>query len=130
MASTARYTYSREIGEKNSWMYRGVLADPLQQPILLSSLTTLTLTLYDVTSNTIINGLNATNILNADRGTVDSAGNLLIHFRPGDSIIVNPGLAVGATEAHIALIECTYNGGQDRLGREIYHKITNLNRVA
>ena len=83
----------------------GVLRDETGALVDGDDLTTLTLTLYDEATDTIINDQYQTDILNANGGSVDSEGNFTLTLLPEDMPIVTAGMR---RELHIALIEWTY----------------------
>ena len=91
-----------------------------------AALQTLTLTLTDVATNTVINTLDHADILNAGRGTLDSNGRLLISLEKLDSPIVTSATQI---ETHRALIEGTWNLGKGRTSQEVFFYVKNLIRV-
>src|SRR5262245_8234437 len=80
------------IPERVSFRYTGVLRDEGDELLPFTALSSLTLTLYDLSGgqDTVINDVVRVNILNTDRGTVDAQGNLVIQFLPTDAMILNP----------------------------------------
>lgn len=129
MASRATFTVSGDIPERTSWVYKCTLVDQDGNPIPRLGLTSLTLTIYVQTAgNPIVNAVQAVNILNAGRGQVgDTDGSLAIHFFAADNVILNDALP---QETHVALVQGTYNGGQDGFNREIVFKVKNMTRVS
>jgi len=91
-----------------------------------ASLTTLTLTLYDRTSGTIINSRDNQNVLNVNGVTVDSAGVFLWTLTPLDTIIVD---ATKSLETHVGLFTWTYDSGNKTGRHEIVHVVRNLTKV-
>jgi hypothetical protein len=63
----------------------GQILDPYGNGIPAANLTSLTLTIFDSLTGAIINGVSNVNILNVDRGTVDTQGNLVVMLNPGDT---------------------------------------------
>lgn len=113
--------------EKSDYRMTAQIVDALGAGIPAANLATLTLTLYvQDTTLTVINGVSATNILNAGRGTVDSSGNLVISLLPADSPINDTTLA---EELHVALVEWTYNGGASAGKHELAFRVRNLGKV-
>jgi len=91
-----------------------------------ASLATLTLTLYDRTSGTIINSRDNQNVLNTNGVTVDSAGVFLWTLTPLDTIIVD---ATKSLETHVGLFTWTYDSGTKTGRHEIVHVVRNLTKV-
>lgn len=78
-------------------------------PIPGASLDTLTLTICDTATGAIINNCELVNILNTNRGTVDSSGFLTIQFEEGDTSMSE---VPGAVQVQRSLVlDWTYNGG-------------------
>lgn len=67
-----------------SLIYTDILRDQDGTPVPDSALTSLTLSLVDTFTQVVINNLSNQNILNRDRGTVDSGGNLTVTLSPED----------------------------------------------
>jgi hypothetical protein len=63
----------------------GQLLDIYGEPIPASRIVSLTLTIFDTLTGTIINDVFEVSILNVDRGTVDESGKLVILNQPGDT---------------------------------------------
>lgn len=91
-----------------------------------TSLTTLTLTLYDVRTAAIIAGRNKQNVLNANGVTVDGSGNLVWVMDPADNPILDDTLA---QEVHCALFEFTYAAGAKRGQGEVNIVVRNSAKV-
>jgi hypothetical protein len=117
------------IPEKSTWRYTGVLKDETDVVVAAAQLTTLTLTLYALDAAlTIINSVDAVNILNTGRGTVHATnGTLTIVFLPADSPIIDATLIA---ERHLALIQWTYAGGAKAGRHEVEFEIRNLSKVS
>lgn len=115
------------IGERTTRFITAQLVDQDENSIGAGSLLSLTLTLYNLDStNTIINSVNDTNILNVGRGTVDSDGNVSIELQPDDNQLID---TTKTREIHRALIEWTYGSGP-RQGRHIVEfTVVNMSRV-
>lgn len=87
-------------------------------------LTAMTLTLYELTTGAIINGRDATNIKNANGGTVAPDGSWALTLSGADMACV----LVTTSEKHIALIEWTDDAGNDG-NAEIEFEVMNLQKV-
>ena len=93
-------------------IYRAVVTDGNGDPVPGSLLDTLTLTIADVSTRSIINGVEYVNILNTGRGTVDEEGNLAITLEVGDTTM-DELLPYNIRMVKRALIvDWTYNNGQ------------------
>lgn len=101
-------TISAEVAEKVTVRITGTIKDHTDTAIPAASLSTLTLTLYEKKSGTIINTRSAANVLNTGGGTVTSGGVLTMVLDPADNALVTQ---APATEVHVALFEWTYNSG-------------------
>lgn len=83
-------------------------------------LDTLTLTLYDQATQTVINNRNAQDILDANNSSVDATCNVTIELDAADNPIVNANREAGFREKHVALVTWGWNDGNtDRIGREL-----------
>jgi hypothetical protein len=121
-----RTVITEEVAERTSARYSGVLVDETGAAVPAASLSTLTLTLFDENTNTVINSVDDINILNADRGTVDAAGNLVVTLLPADNVIVTP---TRVREPHVMLLEWTYAGGAKAGRHEVRFIVVNLTKV-
>lgn len=110
----------------------GTLTDFDGAAIALAAIATFTLTLYNDATNAVINGLNAADILNAGKGTVDAAGGFVIRLDAADTPIVDGTLAEKALEVHIARLTWTWNDGVGtRTGiQEVRHRVQKLDAAA
>jgi hypothetical protein len=118
--------FTKVVKEKTTQAFTAVLQDETGAVIPAASITALTLTLYDLLTNAIINSRDHVSIKNANGGTIDASGNLTWTSDVLDSPILNDTLA---QENHIALIEWTYNSGKQ--GRfEVALIVRNMVRVS
>lgn len=86
--------------------------------IAKASLLSLAATLYDQTTNAIINSRNAVSVLDANGGAVASDGTLTLRLQPADATIVGS-IDAGDTETHVLRIDWTWSDGVlTRTGRE------------
>ena len=117
------------IPEKATWRYTATLKDETETVVAAAQLTTLTLTLYALNAAlTILNSVDATNILNTGRGTVHATSGLLtIVFEPADNPVVDATLL---EERHLALIQWTYAGGAKAGRHEVEFGVRNLAKVS
>jgi hypothetical protein len=111
--------------ERTSSIYDFTLLDENQDPVPLSVLSSLTLTLYDRQTNTIINSRDAVSVLNVNGGTyANTSGAGTFKFAPADHVIVG----TGSVETHIALFDAIWDGpGQTHW--EVVIQVSNLNRL-
>lgn len=118
-----RTTFSDPIAEKTSQQLTARIRD-------LAGLgfkpETLTLTLYDVATGTIINNRNHVSIRDANGGTVSIDGLLTLQLDPADTVIVTP---ASSQERHIALLEWTWSGGTKTGRYELEMLVNNLAQV-
>jgi hypothetical protein len=118
----------KEVAEKTVWVYGSkVKKEDKVTPVVPADLATLTITVYALDAAlTIVNSLNATNILNVGRGTLDAAGELAIVLAGDDLALID---ATAPYEDHVMLIQGTWATGTRALRRPIYHRVVNLARV-
>ncbi len=117
----ARTTLAGEYKERSTSKITATLEDSDGTAIAQSSLTTLTLTLYDEFSGTIINSKDGANVLTS----LDESGNLSLTLVPADMQIIN---TTRADEMHIALMRWTYPSSQGG-NQEIAFKVKNMTKV-
>jgi len=101
------FTVREDCGAK----YTAVLLDEDDAPIAAGTLDTLTLTLWDYSTRTILNSRDAQDVLNANNVTLDGSGNLVWYLQADDNAIVGT-VAEGNIETHKALFEWTWGTGQ------------------
>ena len=119
MALRETFLYADQyIGEGATWFYTTILKDKLGAAIPSSQLSTVTLTLLDVTvsPHEIVNACDAANIKNARSCTVDSAGTLKVTSIAGDTALLHSG---NTLEMRRARIEWTKTGNTETFWREI-----------
>jgi hypothetical protein len=90
---------SKPVAAGESAVLTGIVYDDADNALPAVSLTSLTLSLVDTATGAIINSVSAVNILNADRGAVDGAGNLSVLLGPADTA-----LSAGVTEAERSMV--------------------------
>lgn len=127
MPKSPRLLVPDEFAEKKTAKITATLNDEDGNPLALASINTLTLTLYDEITGTVINGRTGSNILNTGGGTLAAtSGAFTLTLSPND-------MAINDTdrddEIHVALVEWTYNASADAGGKEIRHRILNLLKV-
>jgi hypothetical protein len=96
------------VAEATSAVLTGRLVDATGAPVPGPQLSTLTLTLVDRDTGNIVNGRNATDILNANGGEVDVGGNLSLTLTPDDTALID---AERDREGRIARLAWTWNAG-------------------
>jgi sugar lactone lactonase YvrE len=114
------------VKEKTSALYTADVQDHQENAIGSSDLGTLTLTLYDVDTNTIINSRNAQNVLNANGVALDANGNLSWVMSADDNTIVT---STTVQESHIALFQWTWDSGNKAGKHEVQIYVENLTKV-
>jgi hypothetical protein len=123
-----RTVMSAPVMEKKTARYTGIMKDETGAVIPAAALSALTLTIYcDNAAQTVI--LAPTNILNADRGTLDGSGNLAITLREDpspDNALVDSALDA---ERHVLFIEWTKTNGR-KGGHEVVYTVRNMAKVS
>ena len=98
-----------EIPANSSQTYQANIVDYRLVPVTADMLNTLTLTIVDTLSGTVINNVETVNILNTGRGSIDANGVLTVQLTPGDTDMSE---VPGATRVQRSLIfTYTYNFG-------------------
>ena len=119
----------RRVEEKITARYKVILSDEAGAAIPLSDMTTITLTLYDDYTGTIINSRNAQNVKNTNNVTYTEAGLLTWTLQPNDNIIVSSDVRTNSYEKHIALFEFTWDSGAKAGKHELEFQVRQLNKV-
>ena len=119
----------RRVEEKSTGRYKVVLHDEAGLAIPLSAMTTITLTLYDDYTGTIINSRNAQNVKNTNNVSYTEAGLLTWTLQPNDNIIVTSEVRTNGYEKHIALFEYTWSSGSKAGKHELEFQVRQLNKV-
>lgn len=115
------YVVITPVPEGSSFYYTGTLVQGNGQPIPNGSLVTLKLTINDESTGAIVNGRNATNVLNLNGVTVNLATGVLVWTPdPLDNPIVNknPNLDDGKLERHVAILAWTWTDGARTLASQ------------
>ena len=123
-----RDIFPDRIPERATARFTWDMKDEAGVAILEANLTTLTLTIYNLSDLAIINAVNATNIKNTGRGAIDGTGKLTLTLDPLDNQIV--GVPAPLEETPLLLIQATYGtGGLKALRHEAEITIRNLDKV-
>ena len=119
----------RRVDEKTTARYKVVLNDETGTSIHLNDMTTITLTLYDEYTGTIINSRNAQDVKNTNNVTYSNPGILTWTLQPNDNIIVSNDIRTNGYEKHIALFEFTWDSGAKAGKHELEFQVRQLNKV-
>lgn len=119
----------RKVREKCTAVYTATIKDENGVALASASLTTLTLTLYDQASGTIINSRDAQDILNTHNVTVSALGVLVWTMQPADNAIVGTSVAAGYRERHVALFQWTWSAGTKAGKYEVLIDVEQLVKV-
>ena len=112
--------------EKTTCQLTLQMTDQAGVNLTLAQVTTLTLTLYDKRSGAIINSRTASNILNANGGTVSSSALLTLVLAVADNVKLTQGVA---REEHVALIEYTWAAGAKAGKKEVTYSVVDQAKV-
>lgn len=115
------------VKERTTAVYRATIQDETGAALGAALLTTLTLTLYDEQTGTILNARSAQNVLNANNVVVDANGVLTWTMQPADNALVT---STQVVERHIALFTFTWSGGTKTGRWEAAFTIANLGQVS
>ena len=115
-----------DVKERQTTRITGTLYDDEGEPIPGSTLSTLTLTVYDNdVSKTVI--VDHRNILNTGNGVVDEDGQLAVLLQPADMLIRNADLPY---ERHTCLFEWSWGSDPVKYGaEELVLVVRNLSKV-
>jgi hypothetical protein len=121
-----RTTLRTEIDERTTPIYTATIKDAEGMPIPLAQITTLTLTLFDNATGSIINGRSNQDILNTNGVVVEgTSGKLTWTMSELDTTIGN---TASFYESRIGQFVWTYGGGK-RGSHEILFTIRNLEKI-
>ncbi len=98
------------VNKSNTFPISGTFRTETGVAIPLATLTTVTLTLVDRNTGTVINSRDAQNVKNANGCTIDAAGNLTLTLTPSDNPVLGT-LNDGAEEVHIGTLQWTWSAG-------------------
>jgi hypothetical protein len=116
------------IAEKTTQVLTCTIKDETDVVIPLDQITTLTLTLYNQESRTIINTRENQNVLNLANVTYHATSGLLTWLlQPADTAIENVAKSI---EVRVALFQWTFAAGNKHGKHEIVFKIRNLEKVS
>jgi hypothetical protein len=113
------------VNEGTSARYTGTLRDESGAVVPASSLDSLTLTLFDVATETIINARDDQDVLNAHGVTISEAGEIVWTIEPDDNVIVTVRRTL---EKHEARFSATW-GSTKRSEHVLQYYVRNLKRL-
>ena len=107
--------------ESTSVTFDVTFKDTSNTPVALTKdgILTLTMTLFDKTTEAVINTRNAVSVKDANGGTVSTAGVLTMKLDPADQVVVGTA-STGDKETHVIRFDYTWNDGESRTGRSEY----------
>jgi len=120
----------RRVNEATTDLYEAVIEDENGDAIAAASLTTLTLTLWDKLTGTVINSRNAQNVLNTNGVTVDASGNLVWTMTPADNALTGTTLTNGQIEEHLAEFIWTWAAGVKKGNHQVQIDVLALDKVS
>lgn len=116
--------------ERTGAVYTATIKDSDATVIPLANLTTITLTLYDLDSGTIINSRNGQDVKNTSNVTIHASSGLLTWTMQAlDNAIISTTLAVDKEEKHRAMFEYVFTGNGTP-GKHVFEiLVMNLDKV-
>lgn len=117
------------VREKTTVKYTATIKDENGTAIPAASLSSLTLTLYNMgsTARDIINSRDAQNVLNVNNVTIDSNGIITWSMQPNDNAIID---ANKKTERHRALFVFTWDAGAKKGTHLVDFDVENLEKIS
>ena len=116
----------RRVREGCTAKYTATIKDESGAALAAAALHTLTLTLYDQTSETILNSRNRQDVLNTNNVAIDASGVLTWTMQPADNAVLD---ATQKVERHVALFEWTWDSGAKAGKYEVKIDVENLKKV-
>jgi len=129
MPILADYPIIGPVPEGTVFYYSGKLLDERGFAIPSSDLTTVELTLKDVTTGDIINTRDAVDIKNDNGGIVNTDGTMSWTSLPADNPVIQTGLDDGEIELHQITLVWTWNSGTSRGKRKVWVKVEEYAQV-
>ncbi len=117
---------SFNVKENSTAKYTATIKDELNAVVPAASLTTMTLTLYNIADGAIINSRDAQDVLNANNVVITAGGVLTWTLQQGDNEIIDTTLEY---EAHMALFEYTWAAGAKGSVHEVNLIVESLTNV-
>lgn len=117
------FSFADAIPERSTYQYQVTLKDAAGEDIAPAGVTSIALTLRDVTSGEIVNDRDAVSVKNANGGTLTS-GLFVFQFAEADTAI----LGTGTSEKRILTLDFVLTGG--RITREVTFFVRNLRDIA
>jgi hypothetical protein len=117
--------YIGELNEQTTGRYTATMYDETGATIDGTAMTTLTLTLYDNRTGSIINSRSAQNVKNANGVTLAASGALTWTISTSDSVMVGR----AGRERHTALFIGTWDTGSKKFTHPVEMDIINLTKV-
>jgi len=114
------------VNEATTFIYTSTLNDELGAPIILTNLTTLLLTLYNLSDLSIINTRDGQDIKNLNNVTYHATSGLITW---SGQVLDTPIVGSAGVETHIALFEWTYAAGVKVGKHETTFRVNNLAKV-
>lgn len=116
-----------EVLEKSTGLYEFDLLKEDETPFSLSEIEALTITYYDLDTETIINSRDDQDCLNTNDVELDAAGHLIWEIRTEDSVLLDSRKEL---EQHIVLFTWTWDTGLRKGRHEVQFPVRNLTLVS
>lgn len=123
-----RTVIKKPVPELSTFRYQTDLKkDDEATPLPEAEIDTLTLTISDLETGAIVNGVQDTPIKNTDRGTVDANGHLTVISQINDTAILDPSKN---QEKRLLTFKVKYAGNARATNHEVLFTIPNMPKVA
>lgn len=114
------------IGERTTCTIALQLTDAADNDLELDDISTVTLTLYERTTGSVLNGRSGDDIKNAGGGTIDASGALSLELSDDDNALLSQD---SVSEWHVALITWTWASGTKTGRKEVAFQVANQTKV-
>ena len=115
-----------DVLERTTPRYSATIVDDQGVAISSANLSTITLTLYEKKTGSIVNSRDEQNVKNANNVTIDASGVLVWSIQVADLVMVNTN---NTNETHVALFEWTWDAGTKSGKHEVELAVKNLTKV-
>lgn len=127
VANAVISTDEYDVQERQSGQVSFTLKDETGAAVASAAMSTMTLTLYNTRTGTILNSREAQNVLNANNVTMHATSGLVTWtMQPADNAIEQPGRDF---EVHIGLFRMTWASGAKEFAHRVKLNVYNIGKM-